>query len=708
LRIALPEKIAGFLRSGPGIESSGPGAGFWCRAFAIALGVVIATIPLAFSPLAPFSLKWAILGVFAPLTTLLWLRHGCGRPFRPLPRLVAPLLTFLLVSELSLLQAINLYYGLQQVAFLLVLFLLYLTVAYTCSQPDNRSRLVRALVLTLLAVSILALYGCTLAGSLGYMWPGTTLFRMFGNTNYGAAYLLTVIPFSAALYLGASRQWERVVWGTTLCLGATVLTLSMVRGAWVSIWIGLFVVGGVLVYGERHTVGSAPRPALWRALLLLGAGVLLAVAVWPVCLAGEPSFGARLGSTFDLGASSLQFRLTTWDGTLRMIWDHLWAGVGVGNFALAFTPYRSPFFYQNPGQRVEHPHNEFLNAGAELGLLGLLVLLWLVFEALRIGWRVASRSGARKEVLAGSLGGLVAAAAYANLFYVVHVPASAMNVVVLLGMLDGMDYVGEQKERGRPIRLAYLVPGLGVACLLFFTYFLRPLVGELHYFRAELDFRDKQIESGIGHLERSLAWNPQSYVTRYRRAVILFRLGKYRETIQATEETLKVHPKMEVAYGMMGSAYLKLGDREKAREIFMQALALNPYYPHALNNLGALAAQEGRIADAEALFSWATEVLGRTEMSPYVNLGNVYEVTGRLPEALEMYETAVAIKPQFPLTWYTVARLRVLNGDPAGAYAPLARAIALDEVWRARATEAGVFEGVRQGDPRVRILLRLE
>lgn len=56
---------------------------------------------------------------------------------------------------------------------------------------------------------------------------------------------------------------------------------------------------------------------------------------------------------------------------------------------------------------------------------------------------------------------------------------------------------------------------------------------------------------------------------------------------------------------------------------------------------------------------------------------------------------------------HMVARLRVLNGDPAGAYTPLARAIALNESLRSKAGQEKVFEALRQGDPRMQALLRL-
>ena len=709
MRIALAKKISGLVRSSPAIGSPGPRGDLRCRALDIALGVLIAAVPLAYSPLAPNSLKWAILGVLVPLITVLWLWGGCGRPFRPLPKLALPFLALLLVSELSLLQAINTYYGLQRIAFLLVLFLLYLTVAYTCSQLDNQARLIRYLLLTLFVVSVLSLYGCTMGCSLEPVSPSETLFRLFGNTNYGSAYLLTVIPLGLALSLIAPYRWERALWGTTLFLSMVLLTFSMVRGAWVSILIGLWILVRILFNREQSPgiLRSPPRLSQGASIVLLGSAVLVAYALWPICLSGLTSFGERMASLFDPEAGSLQVRLAFWKGSLRMIRDHLWTGVGIGNFSLAYVPFRSAFNYRNPGIRPEHPHNEYLNLWAELGPLGLLVLLWLVVRIIRLGWSLARRPEGDKGVVAGVLGGLAASAAYAHLFYVVHVPASAMNVAILLGMLDGMDRRVEQEERGTPIRLTYLLPGLLVMCLLSFQYFVRPLAGEIHYFLAQRDFKEKRMEAGLRQLERSLQWDPHSYEAWYRQAVVLFRMGRYPQTIQAAGEALKIHPKMEIAYGMMGSAYLNLGKETKAKEIFLRAKALNPNYPHALNNLGVLAAREGRIPEAEALFLRAKEIMGRSRMSPYANLGSLYEKTDRVDEALQMYETAVAIKSKYGYSWYALARLRVKTGDPAGAYEALARAIALDETWRDKAVTDVAFEALRS-DPRVRVLLRLE
>ncbi|MGH7424453.1 MAG: O-antigen ligase family protein, partial [Candidatus Methylomirabilales bacterium] len=325
MHLPVVEKVTGDVQSSPTIAAAGRGGGFGCSALEIALGVLIAAVPLTYSVLAPASLKWALLGLLAPIAAFLWLWGGCGRPFLPLPKLAAPLFTLLLVSGLSLLQAINLYYGLQRMAFLLFLFLLYLTVAYAF-HPDRQETLIRYLLLTLLVVSGLSLFGCTIGLPLMVGGPIEMIHRLFGNTNYGVAYLITVIPLGMACSLAASRSWEKALYGTTLFLSMMLLIHSMVRGAWVSIWIGLWILVRVYFSSERRpgTFWSAPHRPQIGPLLLLGSAVLFAVAFWPLCLPGYTSFAERVASTFDPGSDSLQLRWAFWEGTLRLIRDHIW------------------------------------------------------------------------------------------------------------------------------------------------------------------------------------------------------------------------------------------------------------------------------------------------------------------------------------------------------------------------------------------------
>ncbi len=304
------------MSTGSTIGLPGRGDSSRCRAIDIALGVLIAAVPLVYSGLAPASLKWAILGILVPVISFLWLWRGCGRPFRPLPRLIAPLLSLLLVMGVSLFHAINVHYGLQRMAFVLFLILLYLIVAY-CAHPDRQDVLIRYLLLTLLVVSGFSLSGCLLGHTVG-SWVGSgtpvkMILRLFGNTNYGVSYLVTVIPLSLALYLGAARGFERTLYGGILFLSMMLLTLSMVRGAWITIWIGILVVVRVYFNRERSdTLRRAPLRSQMAPLILIGGAIFCAAILWPVCLPGSPSVGERVMSTFDPVSDSLQLRWAFW------------------------------------------------------------------------------------------------------------------------------------------------------------------------------------------------------------------------------------------------------------------------------------------------------------------------------------------------------------------------------------------------------------
>jgi O-antigen ligase len=60
-------------------------------------------------------------------------------------------------------------------------------------------------------------------------------------------------------------------------------------------------------------------------------------------------------------------RLAHWGAALAMWRDHLWLGVGFGNYAAVYPPMLS-----SVGSTTGHAHNYYLNVGAETGLLGLV------------------------------------------------------------------------------------------------------------------------------------------------------------------------------------------------------------------------------------------------------------------------------------------------------------------------------------------------
>jgi len=135
----------------------------------------------------------------------------------------------------------------------------------------------------------------------------------------------------------------------------------------------------------------------------------------------------------------------------------------------------------------------------------------------------------------------------------------------------------------------------------------------------------------------------------------------------------------EACYGL-GSVYLKQGNNAEARVRFEQAIKLRPNYPdtapNAWNNLGLLAARDGRGDEAVACFQEALR------QSPgywiaLVNLGNAYRQQHRWEDARAALERAVAARPRDPEANYSLAMVFAQQDNTARAYELLQKALQL-------------------------------
>ncbi len=166
-----------------------------------------------------------------------------------------------------------------------------------------------------------------------------------------------------------------LAWAAVLLAGmvfGVVLTASRTGG----LSVGLLALWGLL---DRRL----PRQARW---LLLSAPLIYAVSWWGMsqwATLTQAAFGGeqRLAEA-DISGS----RFGIWANTWTLITQQPLAGVGFGNFNLAWT--LTPF----PGRPIaffDHSHNLPLQLAAELGLPLAALLMALLLWALVQGWRRA-------------------------------------------------------------------------------------------------------------------------------------------------------------------------------------------------------------------------------------------------------------------------------------------------------------------------------
>jgi O-antigen ligase len=308
-----------------------------------------------------------------------------------------------------------------------------------------------------MAQAILGLYQFLFrVGPEGFLLFGGRFLRAYGTfrqPNPFAGYLGLVLPiaFSLALWGLASRRpaiADRrlpsgdgaatpspllVTFLSALAFGLMLAALyaSQSRGAWIGFVAAVIVVS--LVRGGSTMALSIGVVIVLAALGAIGAfqnllpvitqrfsGALTALSIPDIATAEvtDANFAA-------IG------RLAHWKAALDMWRDHLWLGVGFGNYAVIYPAYAIGRWLDPLG----HAHNYYLNVAAETGLLGLMAygIFWL--SAFRLGWAaVRCSSGFQRAVAAGCMGVLVHLSVH-NLVDNLFVQGMYLHVAVVLGLL---------------------------------------------------------------------------------------------------------------------------------------------------------------------------------------------------------------------------------------------------------------------------------
>jgi putative inorganic carbon (HCO3(-)) transporter len=191
-------------------------------------------------------------------------------------------------------------------------------------------------------------------------------FFPFVTPNILAGYLAMIVPLT--LY------HRKRIWFILPLSFALLLTKSL--GALLSIFFALIIY--FYLEGNLKKIGLS----FLAGLLIIIGFVFFTRAAMPKQHI-QPIFSAVM-------------RLNYWQDTLKIIMAHPLAGVGLGNFNLAYSRYT---------------HNSYLQIWAEMGIFGMVSILWLVIAVLKSGFKTFKDSPYKTQIA-----GLITA----NIVFLIH------------------------------------------------------------------------------------------------------------------------------------------------------------------------------------------------------------------------------------------------------------------------------------------------
>lgn len=250
-------------------------------------------------------------------------------------------------------------------------------------------------------------------GSIVAVAAGDDLFSreaLSGPFGYSTARAAFFVPVAMAGLIVASASSHAVL--KMLGLGGAVVAAAVVLAT-------TSIAAAVVLLG---------LPALsllaWKSL-----GANAAVSACAVLFLTALSATVILGATYRTGAIGgegvaaplTERRLALWGDALALMKEHPITGVGTGHFRYASPTARSD-------SDARWAHNEFLEQGAETGVIGLALTVLLV------GWgflRLAAAPPDAVTVLAAAA--VAAVGIHASIDYILHFPAVPLAVAALVG-----------------------------------------------------------------------------------------------------------------------------------------------------------------------------------------------------------------------------------------------------------------------------------
>ncbi|HLK32948.1 MAG TPA: tetratricopeptide repeat protein, partial [Terriglobales bacterium] len=159
---------------------------------------------------------------------------------------------------------------------------------------------------------------------------------------------------------------------------------------------------------------------------------------------------------------------------------------------------------------------------------------------------------------------------------------------------------------------------------------------------------------------------------------VFFQRGYFDQSLAFFELALQDDPSSAEALYGIGSAYLKKGKRAEAQQSFERATRLTASYPDTVpnswNNLGLIAAQEGRMGQATQHFQQALRLNPQSGVA-LENLGNAYRQQQLWDQARSAFERALAVDPESPGANYGLAMVYAATDDTQQAYEYLQKAL---------------------------------
>ncbi len=445
---------------------------------------------------------------------------------------------------------------------------------------------------------------------------------LFINPNHLAAFLvmMTMLMLGLACF-GRGGAVRRLLCSFAAIAAAIGITLTESRGAMIGLGAGGVALAVMLLLVLRQ---AHPHLVLKAALGMVLVGGLASLVLGAV-------MKDRLQNRFADGEIfQSDPRVLIWRSALAQHAEHPLFGAGARMFyegCIRLRPDDAPSWMQD----AQFVHNEWLQTLADYGWVGLGLVLLMFAAHLGNGWRYLSwfakerfprtavLNGSRLGLTVGAMAAMVAVLVQAVFEFHFHVPAVALFVAMLLGVLANPGFEGSLRRPRRipGVRILSKMAMLGCGTALIWGAWM---IGRADYFVERSIVRSGEEDAKDGRmmwLTRAVELDPANAQTWYERGLLRIKEAEGQSwksgqvmlegAVRDLEQSHQLNPHDFYPTLDLANAQDALGKYAEAEKNIIDACRLAPLYQQPRM---ALAIHLNRLKNwtgADEAYLWASE-----------------------------------------------------------------------------------------------------
>ena len=223
------------------------------------------------------------------------------------------------------------------------------------------------------------------------------------------AYLSMAVPLFMGVFLAFRNGLLKVVSALVVVFSLAVIVFTGSKSGIIGLAASLLL---FFILGLRLGFPAIRRPAVFgsaKSFRAAAAVILIGAVLFSLLFVVPRLKNSNIVRRFENSKDMLGIRLALlWKPALHMMAAYPFTGVGLGGFIIEVVYYSEA--YDNPETLPESAENYVLQVGSELGLIGLALVAWILWEILRRVRKGLSRkaaaAGARFLMIGAVSGGL--------------------------------------------------------------------------------------------------------------------------------------------------------------------------------------------------------------------------------------------------------------------------------------------------------------